>query len=56
MLKLDSEPKIFLRLTHFWGDMAENGQKVVFTLWAKNQCSPRCGWVLNVFSGGNYLN
>ena len=31
-LKLDSEPKIFLRLTHFGGNMAKNGQKVGFTL------------------------
>ena len=30
--KLDSEPKIFLRLTHFGGNMAKKGQKVGFTL------------------------
>ena len=34
----------------------KNGQKVVFTPSAKNQCARGCAWVLNVFLGGNYLN
>ena len=55
-VKLDSEPKIFLRLTHLWGDKAKNDQNMVFTVLAKNPCAPRCPCLLNVFSGGNYLN
>ena len=55
-VKLDSEPKMFLRLSHFWGDLAKNDQNMVFTVLAKNPCAPRCPCLLNVFSGGNYLN
>ena len=55
-VKLDSEPKIFLRLAHFWDDLAKNDQIMVFTVLAKNQCAPHCPCLLNVFLGGNYLN
>ena len=55
-VKLDSEPKMFLRLAHFWDDLAKNDQIMVFTVLAKNQCAPHCPCLLNVFLGGNYLN